>query len=288
MASTEELKYFQEIGPGFYNVKTSFTVLFGLLDIGTHMSLAKLSTGKFVAIDAVKLSPEIKAEIDLITDNGKLLDGFIGTHPFHTAFIEDFYNNYPTAKYFGCPRHLKNFPNIPWSADLNCKTGRSTYEPDLYMRIPDGAEFVDPQPANYNHFSNIFVFHPKSKTVFNDDCISVAKDPGFLFKALGLRDGQMGFHPSISGPGLYKTKEAPIQFKIFVQSMINDWDFDNFCTAHNGNIIGGAKKSLHEFLIKKTPTLESYSERNVKSNGDTKDDEPSGYQSDPKAETECG
>ena len=98
-------------------------------------------------------------------------------------------------------------------------------------------------------------------------------------KLMGYRDGDMCFHPSLKGPGLrplesvavitscartpvmrcgrgalvsssaslewlrlaglYPTAEAPSAFRNFIASIIDEWQFDNLCTAHNGNCISG-------------------------------------------------
>ena len=50
----------------------------------------------------------------------------------------------------------------------------------------------------------------------------------------GYRHGSMSFHPSIKGPGLLPTPEAPYQFKEFIEGILRDWDFDNICAAHMG------------------------------------------------------
>ena len=61
------------------------------LNISNHMSLARLSSGKYVAIDALDPSPELKAEIDRLTDNGALLEAVIATHPFHSLGFPGFH-----------------------------------------------------------------------------------------------------------------------------------------------------------------------------------------------------
>jgi hypothetical protein len=102
------------------------------------MSLARLSNGKFLVIDAVPLTPTIKKEIDQLTENGSKIEAFLATHPFHTLSIPAFHQAYPEPKYYGCPRHLRKLTTINWSGDLNdCKT-RSLWEPEVEMRIPAG------------------------------------------------------------------------------------------------------------------------------------------------------
>ena len=131
------------------------------------------------------------------------------------------------------------------------------------MRIPAGGEFVDPKPPRSNHFSNIFVFHKKSKTVHNDDNITVAHDPGFMMRMFGSKDGRAYFHPSIKGPGLFHTKEAPWEYKKWVEDMLADWDFVNLCTAHNGNAVGDAKDLIKATLNAFEPKFQEISERNA-------------------------
>lgn len=45
-----------------------------VIDVGTHMSLVKLSNGKFVCLDTIKLTPGVKKEIDSLTQNGELIE----------------------------------------------------------------------------------------------------------------------------------------------------------------------------------------------------------------------
>mmetsp|Transcript_21164 Transcript_21164/g.34946 ORF Transcript_21164/g.34946 Transcript_21164/m.34946 type:complete len:154 (-) Transcript_21164:223-684(-) len=132
------------------------------------------------------------------------------------------------------------------------------------MRIPAGSEFVDPKPELSNHFSNVFVYHVESKTVHNDDTILFSDNPGWLLKMLGFKDGTMMFHPSLKGPGLYPTKDAPLQFKAWLEQLLQDWDFENLCSAHNGCRVGGARDMVAELLHKATPKLQKISDSNAK------------------------
>jgi hypothetical protein len=71
---SNNLKYVRLIGANFWNIRGSFTVLGGLLELGTQMSLVKLSSGLFVVIDTIAMTPEIKSEIDALTNNGELIE----------------------------------------------------------------------------------------------------------------------------------------------------------------------------------------------------------------------
>lgn len=179
------------------------------------MSIVQLGDDKgFVAIDAAALTPAAKAELDELTQNGEKLVASVHTHPYHTTYIPAFHAAYPAGPnrtYMGCPRHLKVITEdsggaaIKWSGDLNESVVRDTFMPDIEMRVPAGAEFVDPQPANTNHFSCVFVFHPASKTVHIDDTVAYSPKPPLLLRAFGIKPSTMMFHNSISAAGLYPT-----------------------------------------------------------------------------------
>ncbi|KAJ3094853.1 hypothetical protein HDU97_007525 [Phlyctochytrium planicorne] len=272
----------QEIGPGYFNIRAPFKFLFGLVDIGTQMSLIRLKSGKFLAIDTVELTPSLKDEIDKLTDNGSLIEAVIGTHPYHTLYFPGFYEKYPNTKYYGTPRHLRIFPDIPWAGDVNEESVRKLWEPEVEMRIPDGAEFVNPLPERTNHFSNVFVFHKASRTIHVDDTIMYFKDPGMALRMAGFSDGRMDFHRSITGPGLLPTPDAPQKFQCWVAKLIHDWDFDNISSAHNGCKIGGAKKQLQDTLDGWEERLANLSKTRAADSGDA------AWSSNWKDTCECG
>lgn len=145
----------------------------------------------------------------------------IHTHPFHTRAIPAFHAAYPVArhrKFYGCPRHINlisedtNGSTIAWEGDLNKCSVRSLFAPDIEMRIPAGSEFVDPKPAHRNHFCGVFLYHRLSKTVVQDDTVLYVRQPGLLLQMFGFSEFTMHFNPSIRGPGLHPTEEAPIEF----------------------------------------------------------------------------
>jgi len=106
--------------------------------------------------------------------------------------------------------------------------------------------------------------HRESKTMHVDDTIMYSEQPGFLLKLIGYKKGTMAFHPTLKGPGLYPTPEAPFQFRDWVAGIIKDWDFENLCTAHFGNKIGGARAQLEDTLKKAEPLFQKISENNKK------------------------
>jgi hypothetical protein len=259
-----ELNHIIEVAPGFYNIRSSFKTFAGLIDIGTHMSLLKLTTGKFLVVDTVPLTPELKTQIDNLTQGGTLIDAVIASHPFHTLAFPAFYQAYPDLRYFGTPRHIRRLKDIPWVGDLNVEETRKLWEPEVQMRIPAGAEFVAPEPEAYNHFNSVWVFYAPGRTIHVDDTVLYFQNPGTIIKLAGKKKGEMEFHSSMHGPGLYPTPEAPLLFKAWVEDILKDWDFDNICCAHIGNKIGGAKALLGDVLIAAQPEFDKLIKKNTK------------------------
>eukprot|EP01103_Thecamoeba_quadrilineata_P020704 TRINITY_DN9038_c0_g1_i1.p1 TRINITY_DN9038_c0_g1~~TRINITY_DN9038_c0_g1_i1.p1 ORF type:complete len:295 (+),score=39.79 TRINITY_DN9038_c0_g1_i1:34-885(+) len=282
---SNNLKHIVEIANGFYNARGSFTVFLKLIDIGTHMSFIRLSNGNYLIIDAIQLSPQLKREIDLLTHNGSKIEAFVGTHPFHTMHIPAFHENYPNIPYYGCPRHIRQFPNIPWVGDLNDCTVRNTWSEEVELRIPDGAEFVAPLPEKSNHFSSVFVYHKASRTIHVDDTICYSAPVGFfggLLRFAGHKDGLMTFHPSLKNVGLLPAPDAPYLFRDWVKSLLEDWKFENICTAHTANKIGGAHQMLSNLLKESEPVFEKLRDQRLKGKIEIDDTEGD------KEQTECG
>jgi len=224
------------IGPGFWNVRSSFII--DGIDIGTHMSLIQLQNGNFLIVDTVLLDSDLLNDINLMTKNGTLIEAVIATHPFHTTYFPAFYQQFPKPPYYGTPRHLRIEPQVPWAGSMYDCINRQRWLPEVHMRIPRGAEFVNPQPESTNHFSGIHVFHPPSKAIHVDDTVDYNEPLA----------GDMVFHPSILDGAIYHIPEAPSAFRDWVQKYINEWDFDNICAAHNGIKQGGAKAQLQSTL----------------------------------------
>lgn len=291
-----DFKHLQEIAPGFWHLRVPFLVGKGpvKIDVKTHMSVCRLASGSFVCIDAAKLTPEAKSELDRLTENGSRLEAVLNTHSFHTLAIPSFHALYPssaTRKWFGCPRHLKMFTQdeqgnpISWAGDLNVCEVRNTFEPDLAMRIPAGSEFVDPKPPASNHFSTVFVLHRPSKTLHVDDCIMYFDKPSPIFRLVGKKKESMHLHPSLSGPGLLPTERAPIDFKEWLTKLLDEWEFEHLVTAHIGNCYCCANHRMRECLADADKTLLKLSARNA--GREPPEDGDFAYGDDPN-QIECG
>jgi len=88
-----------EISAGYFHVRADFKVAKGLVNLTTHMSLCRLESGDFVAIDCVDLTgqDELKAELDELTEGGTRLAAVLNTHPYHSLGIDSFHAAYPAV-----------------------------------------------------------------------------------------------------------------------------------------------------------------------------------------------
>uniref|UniRef100_A0A914QGM5 Uncharacterized protein n=1 Tax=Panagrolaimus davidi TaxID=227884 RepID=A0A914QGM5_9BILA len=94
------------------------------------------------------------------------------------------------------------------------------------------------------------------------------EDPGWILRLIGYKRGTLFFHPSIDSDGLHPTAAAPYLFRDWMKNMLNDWKFDNICTAHIGVKIGGAHEAVTTLLEKTEPVFAKLSEENKKKNPD--------------------
>lgn len=266
-------KHFVEIAPGFWNLRAPFFVLGGTLNLGTHMSVVDLGDGRFVAIDCTELTAAAAAELAELTEGGDALVAVLTTHPFHTLAIPSLHALYPSTAdraWYGCPRHLlkctvdKSGRPIRWAGDLNECATRRKFEPQLRMAIPAGGEFVDPTPPTRNHLSTVLVLHAASRTVHVDDCLNWVEGMGLLARFAGMPNRTLHFHPSLLHSGLRPTQAAPRAFRDWVQAtLLDDWQYDNLATAHNGVLLGGAKQKVQELLARRAEELRKKSVSNA-------------------------
>jgi len=234
------------VGPKLWNARASFYIL-GIEDIGTHMTVIQLESGKYLVIDTIELQPLLKQQLDTLTSNGSQIEAVVATHPFHTVYFPAFYQAYPKVPFYGTPRHLKNQPSIPWAGNVSDPKVRSKW-PEVQMRIPAGAEFVAPTPESSNHFAGMFVFRNGSNAFHIDDTVMYAG------KALS-------FHPSLASGGICPFESSPYAFRDFMVKLIGDWDFDNILAAHSGRMMGGAKVALSALVKNTEPTFDELTKK---------------------------
>ncbi|PRP75996.1 hypothetical protein PROFUN_01712 [Planoprotostelium fungivorum] len=238
MAANGSSPLLVSIGSNFWNVRCDYKVK-AVFNVGTHMSVARLSTGKFLIIDAAPAlnNPTLVKELNELTSNGENIEAIIHTHPFHTGSIVTLSNLYPNAAVYGCPRHLKMFPDLKWTGDLSEPTNLARWQPEVDLRIPTGTEFF--APAEDNHFSSIWAYHRESKTIHVDDTLSYAQTVKFP-DCLSI--------PCCPEEAFNLARRPPKSSRLSLQTVMQDWDFENIAAAHMGVLIGNGKRELGALL----------------------------------------
>lgn len=228
-----------EITDDFWNVRGEFKIA-GLIDVGTHASLVRRSSGGFVMLDAYTLQGEIKERIDARTNGGADIEAIINLHPFHTVHVQRAHQQYPDAKLYGTRRHHEKFPDLPWQPERSESDAcAALFADDLQFSVPEGVDFISDNDRL--HFSSVLAFHMASKTIHSDDTLMYLRLPGLLAK---IKPPQISFHTTLSGT-LEKRPGAAAAFRAWVLQLAERWDdAQNLCAAHTATMLGEEHPSL--------------------------------------------
>jgi len=254
-----------DIGNGFFNIRGSFTLLFGLLDLGTHSSLVKCSSNNYVLIDCVHLNPETKAQIDELTSSGSNLYAIINVHPFHTIYIEEVARQYPNAKLYGTQRHKDKFPALKWENELTESVEFRQLpwvKQDFEVDVPKGLRLVVPGDDN-QHAGSVFIYHKASKCLHVDDTLGYVKHSPLPLRLAGIGHDTIFFHPGI-GSALEPRANAGKDFLEWMSGLCDRWNVENVCVAHSGWLTkdkNEGKASVKERILAKVEAWRSACEK---------------------------
>lgn len=226
-----------KLSDNFWNIRGSFRVG-GVVEIGTHVSLVRLQSGKFVFLDSYGLSGRTLQDVRDITHGGQDIEAVINLHPFHTVHVEAMHKLFPHAKMYGTARHLDKFPDIKWETlRSEDEALHARYPDDFDFSVPKGVDFISENETI--HFSSVLAYHKASKTIHVDDTYMYAKLPKVL-NPFGLK-GLTKFHPTL-GKALERRKGAAQDFREWATTVNEKWgEAENFCTAHLATL--SAKKN---------------------------------------------
>lgn len=240
-----------EKGEGFWNVRGEHR-LFGLLDIGTHCSLVRLSSGRFVLLDGYTLEGSVRERVLELTDGGAALEAVVHVHPFHTLHVEPTAELFPDAKLYGTERHHQRFPNLAWQPErAEEERFHALYADDLDFMVPRGVHFI-PDDENL-HFASVLVFHRASQTLHVDDTLNWTPIP--------FVGGRLSFHPTL-GRVLESRPGAASDFRAWAEELATRCeDVRHVCTAHarpaplDDDPPGGVARRVREALARVEKTL---------------------------------
>ena len=219
-------------GNGFHAIRGEFRVL-GLLNVATQCSLVRMSDGDFVFLDSYTLPPDIRSEVDRLTDNGRKVRAIINLHPFHTVHCKWMHEAFPQAKLYGLHRHTQQWPDLPWE-DTYCDAEdfEAVFGGEFAFSVPEGTRLVCEDETV--HFASVLAFHHASRTIHVDDTLSRFDMP-FPLSIMPL-SGRVDFHPTL-GKALEKRAGAANAFREWAIALGIDWaDARRIVMAHNSSI----------------------------------------------------
>ena len=249
-----------QLAENFWNFRGSQRVA-GVLDVGTHMSLARRPNGRFVVIDGGPLDDAGRAALLALTEGGALVDEVIHVHPFHTLHVEALYRLLPAARLRGTARHRMRCPSLPWVGEpLETWGSEHPLADTLELSVPDGVDFVCPDERV--HVVSVLVRHRASAIVHVDDTFNVMAAPGRLGRL--LPQSALRMHPLL-GRALSARPGAADDFIAWAQGLGRRWaDTRIVCAAHSAVRTlpaGGFNAEVEAALAKVGLTLERHRRR---------------------------
>ncbi len=219
----------ERLAASFWNIRGTYRVA-GLIDIGTHMSLAQRDDGRFVVIDGCGLDDAQRDAVMGLTRNGDLVDAVIHVHPFHTLHVEATHRLFPAAALHGTGRHRERFPALPWS-EPPVEEWRDAHPLSdvLELSVPDGVDFVCAD--EHVHVASVLARHRPSGIVHVDDTLNVMAVPGPL--AWMLPAPALRMHPRLSR-ALSPRAGAADAYAAWARGLASRWsDARVVCAAHS-------------------------------------------------------
>jgi hypothetical protein len=221
-----------EVDDGFWNLRGSYKVA-NLVELGTHMSLVRLASGRYLALDACGLGPETRALIDDKTRGGEALEAVLHLHPFHTLHVRALHQLYPKARLYGTARHRTELADLPWEAlQTEDPALHEQFAADFDFSVPSGVDLVTPNPKV--HFGSVLAIHRATQTMHVDDTLIYARLPGPL--RLFGRDVTR-FHPGLRS-ALRREPGASGAFRAWARGLIGRAaTLRNLCAAHSSTLL---------------------------------------------------
>jgi hypothetical protein len=217
-----------EVADGFWNIRGSFMIA-GIYDLGTHASLVRRASGKFLLLDSCAITDDTRRWIHEQTRDGEDLEAILNLHPFHTLHVRSVHEAYPRAKLYGTARHHAKLGELPWEPLLTESAAlHEVFHEDLGFSVPRGVELI---PKNEKlHFSSVLAFHHASKTLHVDDTLLYMRLPWpiRLFKP-----DMTSLHPTLAAV-LEPRAGAAADFRAWARELVErTGDVQNLCAAHS-------------------------------------------------------
>ncbi len=242
-----------DLDNGFWNIRGTLRIG-GLVNVGTHCSLVRLSSGRFVFLDSYGFGADIAGQVMALTDQGRTVQAILNLHPFHTLHCKTIHDMFPQALLFGSDRHRRKWPDLPWQADAVESPQVATRFPDLRFSLPDGIDYICQNERV--HAGSLLAWHPASGSLHVDDTLNVLPIPGLLRRLLRLP--RVSFHPTI-GQALQDRPGAAQDFRDWALRIAEEWrDTRIICAAHSATLAiapGSFPDHIRKALARAEPAL---------------------------------
>lgn len=219
-----------DLGHGFWNIRGNLKIG-GVLNVGTHASLVRLSSGRFVFLDSYELSGDLRDRVMALTDGGQAVEAVLNLHPFHTLHCAAMHRDFPQAQLYGSARHRARMPHLPWAdAAVESDAVARRFADDLAFSLPAGIDYISADEQV--HAGSLLAWHKASHTLHVDDTLNLLPVPRLLRGV--LPPPRMFLHPTLPralspGPGAVR------DFRVWVQGLAADCaDLRHLVVAHSG------------------------------------------------------
>lgn len=244
-----------DLGNGFWNLRGSFRIG-AVLNVGTHASILRLSSGRFVMLDSYELRGKVRDQVMSLTDGGRALEAVVNLHPFHTVHCAAIRRDFPRARLYGTARHLQMMPELDWEPQTSDSPELAArYSEDLTLTRPAGIDLVTGDDRV--HAGSVLAWHPASATLHVDDTLNLLPVPGLLRGI--LPPPRLFLHPTLP-KALSPMSGSVRDFRNWVQRLATECrGLRHLVVAHDGHrefAPGAFPPALLAALRRATPRLE--------------------------------
>ena len=216
----------EEVGPDLHTASAPLRFLGA--EVGTRMTVVRLSDGDLVLISPCAIDDALAAEIDAL---GRVR-AIVAPNAFHHLYYGAACERYPDASAYYARGVEKKLASIPRdAAPLDADTPALFSDELEHLYVP-----------GIPQVNEVVFFHRRSRTLILTDLLfHFEEGPGGWTSFFLWLDGALGNLAFSRVFGL-ATRDRPALRGAL--SRILDWDFDRLVVAHGANIPAGAKERV--------------------------------------------
>ncbi|MFD1694453.1 hypothetical protein [Roseibium aestuarii] len=219
----------RQLADNFWNFRGDLRIA-RVLNLGTHMSLVRRESGRFLLLDSYELDESDREALLALTDGGRAVEAILNVHPFHTLHCHAAHKLLPHARLIGTRRHHAQLPDLPWDPGLiEDASLQQEFAGDLDFSVPAGVDFICADDSV--HVASVLVRHRQSRIVHVDDTLNVFAAPGLLGRL--LPQSRLRFHPQLA-KALQKREGAADAYARWARDLAAIWAGTPIvCAAHS-------------------------------------------------------